>query len=99
MLSSAEDHTAGRDLLLRGTGRGEVLTAAQRRCKTMRSYWGHCVGDGYTALLKLFMKVHDHGSLLLCCMMLLMMMVVMMMSSLVYQTWGHSRGMKGSGLL
>lgn len=55
-----------------------MLTAAQRRCEAVRRDWGHCVGDWYTALLELFMQVHDHGSLLLLrCMMLLLMMMVM----------------------
>lgn len=80
MLSSAEDHAAGRDLLLRGAGRGEVLPAAQRPCKAMRRDRGHCVGHWDTALLELFVQVHDHGSWLLSCMMLLMTVVVVMCS-------------------
>lgn len=80
MLSSAEDHAAGRDLLLRGAGRGEVLPAAQRRRQSMRRDWGHGVGDWDAALLELFVQVHDHSSWLLCSMMLLMTVVVVMCS-------------------
>jgi len=52
-LSSAEDHTAGRYLLLRGAGRGKMLTATQRCRKSVRRDWGHSVGDWYTGLLQL----------------------------------------------
>lgn len=59
-----------------------MLTATQRCCETVRRDRGHCVGDWYTALLQLFMQVHDHGSLLLLrCMVLLLMMEVMMVVS------------------
>lgn len=53
MLSSAEDHTAGGDLLLGGACGRKMLTATQRRCEAVRRDWGHCVGDWYTALLQL----------------------------------------------
>lgn len=80
MLSSAEDHAAGRDLLLRGAGRGEVLPAAQRRRQSMRRDRGHGVGHWDAALLELFVQVHDHSALLLRGMMLLMTVVMVMCS-------------------
>lgn len=80
MLSSAEDHAAGRDLLLRGAGRGEVLPTAQRRRQAVRRDRGHGVGHWDTALLELFVQVHDHRSWLLCGMMLLMTVMVVMSS-------------------
>lgn len=66
--------------MLRGTGRGKVLAATQRRCQTVWRDRGHSVGDRYAALLQLFVQIHDHGSLLrLWCMMLLRMMMVEVM--------------------
>lgn len=56
VLSSAEDDTAGGDLLLRGAGRWEVLAAAQRGCQAVRRDLGHGVGDGNTGLLQLTAK-------------------------------------------
>lgn len=53
VLSSAEDHTTGGNLLLRGAGGGNVLTATQRCCQAVWRDRGHCVGDGYVALLQL----------------------------------------------
>lgn len=79
MLSSAEDHATGRDLLLRGAGRGEVLPAAQRPRQTVGRDWGHSVGHWDTALLELFVQVHDHGARLLRGVMLLMTVVVVVM--------------------
>lgn len=59
-----------------------MLTATQRCCETVSRDWGHRVGDRYSALLQLFMQIHNHGSLLLLrCMMLLLMMVVVMVVS------------------
>lgn len=52
MLSSAEDHAAGGDLL-RGAGRGKVLAATQGRCQTVRGDGVHRVGDRETGLLQL----------------------------------------------
>lgn len=63
-----------------------MLAATQRCCETVWRDWGHCVGDWYTALLQLFMQVHDHGSLLLRCRVMLlrvMMMKVVMVSGRV----------------
>lgn len=51
MLSSADDHIAGGDLL-RGAGRREVLTTTQRRCETLRRDVGHRVGDWNIGLLE-----------------------------------------------
>lgn len=56
VLSSAEDDTAGGDLLLRGAGRWEVLAAAQRSCQAVRRDLGHGVGDGNAGLLQLTAK-------------------------------------------
>lgn len=66
----------------------------------MRGDRGHGVRDRYAALLKLFVQVHDHGSLLLLrCVMLLLMVVVMVVGGRMEETRGQGGGVKGSGLL
>lgn len=69
-----------------------MLTTTQRRCKTVRRDWGHCVGDWNTSLLQLFVQVHDDSTLLLLgCMVLLlllmMVVVVVVVSSRMQESW------------